>query len=61
MKGSQPKEVTSVEAAVRLRLSRERVIRLIQIGALPGRRDPMRGWVVEEAGLMDQSAIDRTA
>lgn len=42
-------ELTSVAASLLLRKSRERVIRLIQSGALAGRRDPQRGWLVSRA------------
>jgi len=45
-------EVTAAEAAVRLRLSRERVVRLVQIGELRGRRDPTRGWLVDEGAVV---------
>lgn len=39
-------EVPVVEEALRRHISRERVIRLIQTGRLPGRRDPESGWLV---------------
>jgi hypothetical protein len=39
--------LTAVECAVRLRIWRERLIRMIQCGLLSGRRDPDRGWLVD--------------
>ena len=48
--GARP-EVTAAEAAVRLALSRERVIRLVQTGKLAGRRDPALGWRVYRDAL----------
>ena len=39
-------ELTAAEAAVRLGMSRERLVRLVQNGQLPGRRDPVQGWLV---------------
>jgi hypothetical protein len=45
------REVTAAEAGLRLRLSRERVVRLIQTGRLAGRRDHERGWLVQEEAL----------
>ncbi len=44
-------EVSAVEAAIRLALSRERVIRLIQTGKLAGRRDQVTGWRVYRDAL----------
>jgi excisionase family DNA binding protein len=46
-----PAELTAASAALRLRLSRERVIRLVQRGELAGRRDPERGWLVDRADV----------
>ena len=46
------RELTAVEAALQMGLSRERVIRLIQRRKLPGRRDPEAGW------LVDRKAVD---
>jgi hypothetical protein len=44
-------EVPVADAATRLRMTRERVIRLIQTGRLRGRRDPGLGWLVDEGAL----------
>ncbi len=44
-------EISAVEAALRLGLSRERVIRLIQIGRLSGRRDAALGWRVDRKAV----------
>ena len=44
-------EMSAVEAALRLGLSRERVIRLIQIGRLTGRRDAALGWRVDRQAV----------
>jgi excisionase family DNA binding protein len=41
------------EAAMRLQLSREKVIRLVQQGQLLGTRDPSKGW------LVDRGAVER--
>jgi excisionase family DNA binding protein len=41
-------ELTATEAAMRLKISRERLIRLVQRGELQGRRDPERGWLVSQ-------------
>lgn len=53
----------AAEAAVLLRISRERVIRLIQTGAIPGRKIPDVGWVVDRLALEhligDQAADGR--
>ena len=48
MQTQQADEIAVADAAVRLRISRERVIRLIQVGQLHGRRDAARGWLVSE-------------
>lgn len=50
-KGRNRRELTATEAAVRLRMSRERLIRLIQTGEVAGRRDPLRGWLIEPTAL----------
>ncbi len=47
------------EAAIRLGITRERVIRLVQTRQLGGRRDPRRGWLVDETSLNDE-AMDPT-
>jgi hypothetical protein len=57
MKGTKARpEIPATEAAIRLRVSRERVVRLVQIGRLPGRRDPELGWMIEVAALERLSA-----
>jgi hypothetical protein len=43
-------EVPAAQAALRLGISRERLIRLVQTGELKGRRSE-RGWLVELAAL----------
>jgi hypothetical protein len=43
-------EIPAAQAALRLGISRERLIRLVQTRELKGRRDE-RGWWVELAGL----------
>ncbi len=48
-------ELPAAEAAVLLRRSRERVIRLIQTGDLPGRRVPGVGWVVDRKAAEDRA------
>lgn len=45
------REVTAAEAAVRLGMSRERLVRLIQVGDLLGRRDGALGWLVSLRAL----------
>lgn len=45
------RELTAVEASLRAGVSRERLIRKVQAGAITGRRDPERGWLVLEASL----------
>jgi hypothetical protein len=40
-----------ISAAMRLTMTRERVIRRIQTGELAGRRDPDVGWVVDKASV----------
>lgn len=44
-------EVPVAEAAIALAMTRERVIRLIQVGRLRGRRDRDRGWLIDQASL----------
>lgn len=44
-------EMSAVEAALRLGVSRERVIRLVQIGKLTGRRDTALGWRVSREAV----------
>ena len=44
-----PGYITASEAAIRLRLSRERVVRLVQTGELAGKHDPRRGWFVRKS------------
>jgi len=44
-------EMSAVEAALRLGLSRERVIRLVQTGKLAGRRDAALGWRVDREAV----------
>ena len=45
------RELPAAEAALRLGMSRERLIRLIQNGQLEGRRDPRLGWLVGQAAV----------
>lgn len=51
-------ELSAVEAALRLGLSRERVIRLVQTGKLAGRRDATLGWRVDREAV---ETLARTA
>ena len=44
-------ELTATEAALQMGLSRERVIRFVQTGKLPGRRDPVEGWRVDRKAV----------
>jgi hypothetical protein len=44
-------DLTAAESALRLRMSRERVVRLIQTGQLKGCRHPERGWLVNPESL----------
>jgi hypothetical protein len=44
-------DIPAAEAAVRLSLSRERLIRMVQTGRLLGRRDAERGWLVSAAAV----------
>lgn len=46
MARSRDTRLPAVEAAILLRISRERVIRLVQRGKLAGERHPSRGWLV---------------
>ena len=48
---NQVPQMTAVAAATRLGMSRERVVRLVQVGTLRGSRDPARGWLVEAASV----------
>lgn len=41
-----PREITASAAALRLGISRERVVRLVQRGALAGRRTADGTWLV---------------
>ena len=42
-------ECPAAEIAPDLKMSRERVVRLVQMGRIQGRRDPERGWLVSRA------------
>ena len=57
---AETEEMTAIEAALALGISRERVIRRIETGKLPGRRDAARGWLVNrdavEAARTDVAA-----
>lgn len=44
-------EMSAVDAALQLQMSRERVIRLIEGGKLAGRRDPVTGWRVSREAV----------
>jgi hypothetical protein len=46
------KELSAAEAATRLQMSRERVVRLVQSGQLAGRRDDHQGWLVKRYSLL---------
>ena len=45
------REERATDAAVRLHMARDRVVRKIQVGELRGRRDAALGWLVESASI----------
>ena len=45
-------EMPATEASVAARVSRERLIRMIQVGRLRGRRAPS-GWVVDRSSIAE--------
>lgn len=46
-----PSEMRVGDAALRLAMSRERVIRLVQAHKIRGRRDPWGGWLVDVSSI----------
>jgi len=50
-------ELTATVVALRLRLTREQVVRRIQKGVLQGRLDPDRGWLVDRAAVADYERL----
>jgi len=43
-------ELPATDAAVEAKMSRERIVRLVQVGRLQGRRTPY-GWMVDRRSL----------